>query len=401
MNKFSQIDFKFVFLAAMLIFLPGVEALKNIFAFLFVLSWFFFVNKENYWGGKWRVIDTIFLLWLLADASVSINAIITHQLPGSGFRDVFRYVLIAWIISRTYFLKEKINQLTLIVVIATVVTLGYSYYSTGGMLKELHSVGHINHTAIFLLMTYSIALPLFLFDFHKLARYQRAILLISSIILFLSTIDTNSRASFGILIIITLLNFFFFNIKKKNISLIFLFLTLVLSVGSYFAYNPPKALKRIQNNEHIFKDNTREKINNFSYYVFKTYPMLGVGFGNYSQINKLDIEEAVLQDLGVYEWNNYMESSHAHNLYYSFLVSGGLVIFSIFVMFWLSIFWIIFELIKVRENHWIVMSSFNVVLINLGIGFFNTTLHHEHAILSMFVLGLLISQYRLKLQMKN
>tara|TARA_B110000008_G_C16827642_1_gene507200 strand:- start:210 stop:338 length:129 start_codon:yes stop_codon:yes gene_type:complete len=33
--------------------------------------------------------------------------------------------------------------------------------------------------------------------------------------------------------------------------------------------------------------------------------------------------------------------------------------------------------------------------VNIGIGFVNTTLHHEHAILSMFVLGLLIGQYRI------
>jgi hypothetical protein len=32
--------------------------------------------------------------------------------------------------------------------------------------------------------------------------------------------------------------------------------------------------------------------------------------------------------------------------------------------------------------------------VNLGIGWFNTTLHHEHAVLSMFVLGLLIAQFR-------
>jgi len=33
-------------------------------------------------------------------------------------------------------------------------------------------------------------------------------------------------------------------------------------------------------------------------------------------------------------------------------------------------------------------------LVDLGIGWVNTTLHHEHAILSMFVLGLLIAQFR-------
>lgn len=402
MIKFSQIDFRFIFLAAMLIFLPGVEALKNIFAFLFVLSWAFFANKENFWGGKWGLIDTIFLLWLLADAAVSINAIITHQLPGSGFRDVFRYVLIAWIISRTYFTKVKMYLLALIAIIATVITLGYSYYSTGGVLKELHSVGHINHTAIFLLMIYSITLPLLLFDFHKFALYQRAILIISSIVLFLSTIDTGSRASFGILIIVTLLNFFFFVKREKNISLIFIFFTLVLTIGLYFTYNPPDALKRIQASENIFEDSMRSRINNFSYYAFKTNPYLGVGFGNYSRITKSDIEEEVIKELGFFESNNYFESAHAHNVYFNYLVSGGLLIFSVFLCFWFFIVWIISKLIFTKKaNDWIVISSVSTLMINLGIGWFNTTLHHEHAILSMFILGILISEFRQTQKINN
>ena len=60
MTKSNQIDFRFLFLAAMLIFLPGVEALKNIFAFLFVISCILIAKKNNDWGGRWQVIDSIF-----------------------------------------------------------------------------------------------------------------------------------------------------------------------------------------------------------------------------------------------------------------------------------------------------------------------------------------------------
>ena len=75
-------------------------------------------------------------------------------------------------------------------------------------------------------------------------------------------------------------------------------------------------------------------------------------------------------------------------------MSGGLLIFSIFAWFWFYIVRVIIKLITKRENEWIVLSSIGVVLVNLGIGWVNTTLHHEHAILSMFVLGLLIAQFR-------
>ena len=171
-----------------------------------------------------------------------------------------------------------------------------------------------------------------------------------------------------------------------------------------FMQNPPIALQKIQATEHIFDDSGRDKIREFSYYAFKTNPLLGVGFGNFSQVEMDDIKDAVLKDKEVFDNNLYVRSSHAHNVYFTYLVSGGLLIFSIFVWFWFYILWIIIKHVilnnlriyrnKFPENEWIVLSGISVVLVNLGIGWVNTTLHHEHAILSMFVLGLLIAQFR-------
>ena len=394
MNKIADVDVRFLLLAAMLVFLPGVEALKNIFALLFVLSWVLISKKNNNWGGKWQIIDSIFLLWILADIFVSINAVITHQLSGSNFRDVIRFVLIAWVLSRVYFSKEKLRELALISVIATLITLAYSYYSTGGILKELHSVGNINHTAIFLAIAYSISLSLLLFDFHSLKIYQKIILRISAIVLFLATIDTGSRAAFGLIIIITLVDFIYLIIKHRKLSTFFLLFGLVSCAGVLFSYNPPQALERILVRDHILHDDARDKIRNFSYYAFKKNPLLGIGFGNHGEVKIEDIKNEIIKDKGVFNAKEYKSGSHAHNVYYTYLVSGGLLIFSIFLWFWFYIVWIVFRLRSSKENDWIVLSSISVLLINLAIGWVNTTLHHEHAILSMFVLGMLISEYR-------
>jgi heme A synthase len=107
-----------------------------------------------------------------------------------------------------------------------------------------------------------------------------------------------------------------------------------------------------------------------------------------------DIKPYIIADKGVFDSKLYRSSSHAHNVFFTYLVSGGLLIFSIFAWFWLYVIWVIIKLIIRRENEWIVLSAIGVVLVNLGIGLVNTTLHHEHAILSMYVLGLLIAQYR-------
>ena len=393
MNKIAAVDIRFLLLAAMLVFLPGVEALKNIFAFLFVLSWVLISKKNNYWGGKWQIIDSIFLLWILADIFVSINAVITHQLSGSNFRDVIRFVLIAWVLSRIYFPKEKLRELALISVFATVITLGYSYYSTGGTLKELHSVGHINHTAIFLVIAYSISLSLFLFDFHNLQKYQKIILFLTTIVLFYATVDTDSRAAFGLIIIISLFDMICLLLRNRKLSTFLLLFGLVSCFGVFFIHNSPIALDRILAKDHILKDDTRDRIRNFSYYAFKTNPLFGIGFGNYGQIKIEDIKAKIIKDKGAFNVP-ILQGSHPHNVYYNYLLSGGLLIFSIFLWFWFYIVWIIFKLRSTKENDWIVLSSISVLLINLGIGWVNTTLHHEHAILSMVVIGMLISEYR-------
>jgi len=399
MSKLPELDFRYIFLIGLLLFLPGLEALKNLCALFFVLSWLYVAWNNKYWGGKWRVIDSIFLLWILSAIIVSVNAIVTHQLPGDNFRDILRFVLIAWVLSRTNFSKEKLVESAFISIIAVTCTLAYGYIAGNGELKELYSVGHINHTAIFLLISYSISISLLLFNFENLKKIQKFILVLTTVILFISIVDTNSRAAFGLLILITIIDFVYF-LKAQSYSFKIIFMIMFPFLGILLIFNPPEALQRIQAQETILDDDNRTKIRAFSYYAFKTNPYLGVGFGNFSKIEMDDIAPLIIKDKGFFDGGVYLKSAHAHNVYYTYLTSGGILIFSIFIWFWFYIVWIITKINKSAENEWIVISSISVVMINLLIGIVNTTLHHEHAIMSMFVLGLLVSKYRMS-QLRN
>lgn len=396
MNQIKEIDYKFLFMLSMLVFLPGIEALKNIFAFLFVISWIFASKKNKYWGGDWRIIDSIFAFWIFADIVISVNAVITHEFSGSGFRDIIRFVLIAWVLSRIDFSKSQIVKLTIFALVGTLLTLAYSYYSYNGSIRELHSVGHINHTAIFLLLAYTISFNLLLFEYHKLNIYQNSFLAIASIILFFTTVDTESRATMGLIIFVTFISFLYFVIRKRNSSIIILFFLVVSSIGVFFSQNPPYALERLMRGEHILHDDSRQKIRTFSYYAFKENPLLGIGFGNYGKLKLEDIKDSVIKEKGIFDPSLFLIGPHTHNVYFNYLVSGGILIFSIFMWFWFYIIWIITRLFLSKDDGWIVICGLNVMFINLGIGWVNTSFHHEHALLSMFVLGLLISKYRSK-----
>ena len=307
-NKLARVDIRFLFLIGLLITLPGVESLKNIFAFLFVVSWVVVAKKNNDWGGKWRVIDSIFLLWILADIFVSINAIITYHFSGSGVRDIIRFVLIAWALSRTNFSKERLTQSALVALVAVVLTLIYSYYAGHGELKELYSVGHINHTAIYLVIAYAISLALLLFNFNNLNSYQKIILVVTTIVLMLTTIDTGSRATFLILIIITLFDFFYLLIKVRKLYLVIGVFVVVTFIGVFSTQYPRYTVesfekKTIVHLENFLKDSAREQIREFSYYTFRTYPLFGIGFGNFGNLSMYDIKAAIIRDKGVVQNN--------------------------------------------------------------------------------------------------
>jgi len=391
-NYIKEQDAKFIFLALMLIMLPSIEAPKNLFAVLFVVSWAFIARRDKNWGGNWRVIDTIFLLWILADIIVGINAVVAHGQPASGSKDIIKFVLVGWAISRAGFTIRQMIHLCLIAIIFTVLPLGYSYLNCdGGSCVELNSVGHVNHTAIYLLITYVLSLSLLVFNFKNIGNLLRTIFIVTTIILAYVVVDTHSRAASGLLAVITLMAMVYSIYYYRNWCSLIISVLLLSLASVILVYNPPSVINKFINGSDLVGDSPRQKIRNFAYYVFKIDPILGTGIGNFPNFSHNDITELVIKDKGVYDKSKFLPFAHPHNVYYVYLTGGGILLFSIFAWFWLQIVNIIYRVnIKCNEK-WIVFSSMSTVAIVLGVGWVNTTLAHEHALIAMFVLGMLIS----------
>jgi len=385
-------DSKFIFLALMLIMLPNFEAPKNLFAVLFIVSWVFIARRDKDWGGNWKIIDTIFLLWILADIIVGINAVVVHSQPASGSKDIIKFVLVGWAISRAGFTIRQMIHLCVIAIIFSVLPLAYSYLDcNGGACVELNSVGHVNHTAIYLLIIYVISLSLLIFNFRNIGNLLRTVLIFTSIVLAYVVVDTHSRAASGLLAVVTLMAmvssiYYYRNWCSLIISVLLLSLASVVLV-----YNPPSVINKFINSPGLVGDSQRQKIRNFAYYVFKIDPVLGTGIGNFPNFNHDDVKDLVIEDLGLYDKSRFMPFAHPHNIYYVYLTGGGILLFSVFAWFWLQIVNIIYR-VNIKSNEkWIVFSGMSTVAIVLAVGLVNTTLAHEHALIAMFVLGMLIS----------
>ena len=392
-NYIKEQDAKFIFLVLMLIVLPSLEAPKNLFAVLFVISWVFISKREKSWGGEWMLIDTILLLWIVADVVVGVNAIIAHELPANGSKDIIKFILVGWAVSRSSFDTRQMIFLIVTAVIFSIIPLVESY-TNGKYYIELNSVGHVNHTAIYLLTAYILSISLIIFNFSNMSNAQRFVLTISTIILAYVVVDTNSRATSGVLVVFSLMLLLYAIYYYKNNILTMAIIMLISLTALLVANNPPQVVNKFINGTNLTGDSPREKIRNHSYYTFRISPVLGVGFGNYVHFGHDSIKDIVISDKGEYDSSKFLPSAHPHNVFYTYLISGGLIMFSVFVLFWLKILQIIYSVHKNSNEKFLVFSGIGVVMTVLGIGYVNTTLAHEHALLAMFVLGLIVSKYR-------
>lgn len=394
-NYIREQDAKFIFLVLMLAVLPSLEVPKNLFALLFVLSWFIIAKKGRDWGGKWQTIDTIFLFWILADIVVGINAILIHDQPANGSKDIIKFVLVGWAVSRSRFTVEQMLRLCLVVIFFTIPPLVYSYLDcNGGTCVELNSVGHVNHTAIYLLIAYTIALSLLVFNLKHTESFLRIALLIVSIVLAYAVIDTHSRAASGMLVMITLSSMVYaiYVYRKWYVAAISAALIALASVA--LVYNPPAVVQKFISGSSLVGESPRQRIRNFAYYVFKIDPVLGTGMGNFPNFDHDDIRGLVIKDEGVYNEKEFMPYAHPHNVYLTYLSGGGVILFSIFMWFWLKVASMIYQARNWINERWLVFGSAGVIATVLGAGWVNTTLAHEHALITMFFIGLLISKHR-------
>ncbi len=388
----------FIYLALLLIFLPSFEALKNLFVILLVFTWAFVARRDNNLGGKWKVIDTIFLFWIIFDIIIGINAVVNLDLPANGSKDIIKFILVGWAVSRLSLDKKQMIFLTVTTVIFATIPLIESYYELANngrrVYIELNSVGHVNHTAIYLLISYVLSSSILVLQFNKIGHTLKSTLLVTTLVLAYVVVDTNSRAASGILVIFTLLLmsyavYFYKNSKLTLATILFVLLSVILITN-----NPPPVVNKFIHGTDLIGDSPRSKIRSHVYYTYKTHPLLGVGFGNYVHFGHEEIKDAVIKDKGYYDASQFLPSAHPHNIYYTYLVSGGMVMLSVFIWFWLHIVQIIFRVNKQSDSDYLVLSSVGVVLTILGAGWVNTTLAHENALVSMFVLGMLISKYR-------
>jgi O-antigen ligase len=405
--KKTLVQIDLTLLALLIISLPSLEAPKNIFLVSYLVMRI--INEVLDWEKrriKWTNWDNIFLTIVISAFLSTLFAGMPHLEEWKGYMVLLTAILTGWLLSRAIYSQENYQGLFKLIVLGAIPPLLWGLYQyfilhTKKSL-ELHSVGHVNHSAIYLVMIFGASLGWFLSYFYsdkfkiKVSRLYLGVLGILSIIFFISLIISQSRGAYGVGIILGLLICNYVPKSKiiKLIGNVSLVLIILLSIIFKTGVIEKQITNQVNNNVLSFRD----KVWNVSLEASRFSPMLGIGLSNWHFITIDQIKKS-LEDRGIeFDVNNYCFPGHSHNLYLSALVERGilgLIVTLIFMVSWFRHLMKTYYLAaKSQEFSRLWSGSLSAWVATFGIGFVNTTFHHEHAILACLFLGIYLSYTR-------
>jgi len=244
--KFLELTFLSLFLA----FLPSLEAPKNIFLAGYLITALY--RQSQLPSQKWTIWDWVFLSLI---ASSFLSALFPFMAGGSewkGFRGMLLWITFGWTLFRADYNFEEKKYLFIFAILMTLPPLLWGLAQTlilftKGSL-QLHSVGHVNHSAIYLCMIAGASLSLLT---SQLQVTQRKYVFIITLLLIVSVIISQSRGAFGILFLLVFTLFLLSKLSTK-IKIISLSLLSIFLVTIVFIKPVPVVTKQIVNqNNHM------------------------------------------------------------------------------------------------------------------------------------------------------
>jgi O-antigen ligase len=386
-------------LALLVITLPSLEAPKNIFLVFFVVVAIYRQAKTKSLHG-WQFWDWLFLACIGTAFLSAMFAGIPNGDEWKGFRVLVTYVSVGWLVSRSDYTKSEMAWLFGLSIISTIPPLiwGYCQYlwlHTKHDL-QLHSVGHVNHSAIYLTIIFGATLGASLSLWQTSSFKMRAGMLSLSTFLLLSLIIGQSRGALGVGILLALLLITALSkqAKIKWMAYALVAVTTLLAV----LLNAGIVQKQISNQKNNIILSYRDKVWNVSLEASRFYPLLGIGLDNWKLIKPEDIKKSVESRQQTYDPKHYYFAGHSHNLYLTALVERGYLGLSTLLI--LMFAWIrqLIKTFALTRNSamaaYLWAGSLSAWLVTFGVGTVNTTLHHEHGILAALFLGLYLTYSR-------
>jgi O-antigen ligase len=400
--KFLELTFLSLFLA----FLPSLEAPKNIFLAGYLITALY--RQSQLPSSKLNVWDWVFLSLIASSFLSALFPFISTGSEWKGFGGMLFWVTFGWTLFKTDYNEKEKKYLFIFAILMTLPPLLWGLTQLLILFTkdslQLHSVGHVNHSAIYLCMIAGAGLSLLISQLQSAKKKYVFITTLVFIFIISSVIISQSRGAFGIVFLLVfallLLSKLSIKIKTIYVFLLSIFLTSIVFIMPAAVINKQIAN---QNNHDILSQ--RDKVWRASFEVARLNPLLGIGGGNWKQI-KIDQLKSSVESRGeTFNEDDFaLQWGHSHNIYLSNLVDRGILGFITFLSFMLI--WLITLINSYKKFNQdskamlFIMGSFSAWTTIFGIGFVNTTFHHENALLALFFLSLHLNYLRQKNQLK-
>lgn len=385
-------------LLAFCIFLPLVEMPKNLAWLLYICAWILNRARTGDWGGRWDHWDTLFALWIASGYLVAAFSGLKGSELG-GAHELARYALLGWLVKRAGYLKQELSWPIVALVVSTVAGLAHGYWriasgaSASGVL-QLHSVGHVNHTAIYLAIMFGVCTSWLFARWHAWGTGRRAAALAVWGIMLVSLIVTASRGAVAAGFLTLLL------IAAAWWSRTRALLAASLAVVAFSAIAVVALNSELLRKQETFaaRDNTlssRDAIWRMSASAWERYPWFGIGMDNYSLLTYERVRAWRTEAGKEFQQSRYLQQAHAHSLFMNALAergSTGFAALAAVLLAWLAALLRWRPRLGDEDLQWILWGgATSAWTITVGVGLVNTTLHHEHGLLAALLLGLWLS----------
>jgi len=395
---------EFSWLLALVFFLPLFEVPKHICLVGFVLTWLTNRALARDWGGPWDRWDSLIALWIASAYLVAAFAGIHHD-EWRGATDVLKYGSVLWLLRRSRYDERALLWILGMVVAATLVTLAWGYWrlyvTKAKVLLELNSVGHVNHSAVYLGIVFGAALSVALAYWEKLGIAGKAALGITVAALLASVFVTESRAAVGAAVLFVFALVAALGVRKR-ISVWKGLMIASLAVAIVLASLPGVLDKAVDRTERGIPLAYRDSIWSNALVEWRQFPLFGVGMGNFGRVPLDQLQE----------WNKSQDwkiratgegvNSHAHSLYLTTLAERGLVGLGVLVAVLLAWGGALGRGLPAARDplDWALFgAAFAAWFVTVTVGIVNTTLHDELAILSVVLFGLWLSHRAARVQL--
>ena len=308
--------------------LPLFEAPKNVFSLLFILMWVVQSIRCKSLGVKcvlnWPIWGLAAILWVSPLFSAYGDTI-------TPLNSAPRWTLLALFVvaaARLNYSRAQILMVWAALMFGGAVAVAESFwvwYFNGKLYPEFGSVGHVNHSSMYTLISLAAGLGA-LYAREKWLQILGLVAIASS----LAFLPPSRSLVGGVAITAVLIAALsIVAVRKWSLWGLILSAILGLAVVAVALVTPPAEGFRAELVKRVTGDNFfsgRDKILNSALAVWDQHPLLGAGWFSFGTATSEAVVRAALEADGVeYDPNVYWHFPHGHNLWTTMLIERGLI----------------------------------------------------------------------------